>query len=137
VFSVPPLLILVISVASLAFGRSAVENRMLSTIGGLIGSHGARAIQDVIASAHADRHGAIATALGVAMLLFGASGVFGQLQDALNTIWEVKPKPGRGLRGIVEDRVLYIKIVMGTGFLLRVCMMVIATTSGLSVLMKR
>ena len=64
--------------------------------------------------------GAVATVVGLVTLLFGASGVFGQLQDALNTIWEVQPKPGRGVWGFIRDRFLSFSMVLGTGFLLLV-----------------
>src|SRR6185503_4040681 len=73
--------------------------------------------------------GMIASALGLATLLFGASGVFGQLQDSLNTIWEVTPKPGRGIWGFLRGRFLSIAMVMGVAFLLLVSLIVSAAIS--------
>jgi membrane protein len=71
--------------------------------------------------------GVMATILGTAALLFGATGVFGELQDSLNTIWEVKPKPGRGWRGLVQDRLLSVGMVLAVAFLLVVSLVVSAT----------
>jgi membrane protein len=69
------------------------------------------------------------------MLLFGATALFGQLQDALNTVWEVQPKPGRGLWGIIRDRLLSLTMVMGTAFLLLVSLVVSAALAALGSLM--
>src|SRR5205807_6166564 len=74
----------------------------------------------------------LATILGLVTLLLGASGVFGQLQDALNTIWEVKPKPGRGVKGALQDRFLSMTMILGIGFLLLVSMILSAALSALS-----
>jgi membrane protein len=62
----------------------------------------------------------MATIFSTITLLLGASGVFGQLQDSLNTIWEVKPKPGRGIWGIIKDRFLSFTMVLGVAFILLV-----------------
>ena len=81
----------------------------------------------------ADKGGSniIATAVGIGVLLFGASGVFGQLKDALNTIWEVQPKPGRGILATIRDRFLSFTMVLGTGFLLLVSLVVSAAVAAL------
>src|SRR5581483_4191365 len=70
-----------------------------------------------------------ATVVGIVTLLLGASGVFGQLQDALNTVWEVEPKPGRGIWGLIKDRFLSLTMVFGTGFLLLVSLVITAAVS--------
>ena len=70
--------------------------------------------------------------LGIAMLLFGAAGLFGQLQDALNTIWEVEPKPGRGVWGFIKDRFLSFSMVLGVAFLLLVSLVVSAALAALA-----
>ena len=72
------------------------------------------------------------TILGLVMLLFGAAGLFGQLQDASNTIWEVQPKPGRGLRGIIRDRFLSLSMVLGVAFLLLVSLVVSAALAAVT-----
>jgi membrane protein len=119
-FSLAPLLIIAIGIAGLVFGEEAAQGRVMGEVQGLIGASGAAFLQDMLASSREPAHGVAATVIGVAVLLFGATGVFGQLQDAMNTIWEVKPRPGRGLRGILADRFLSFAMVLGTGFLLLV-----------------
>ena len=96
VFSLAPLLVLLIGIAGLVFGQEAVESRVMAQVGGLVGDEGGTAISEMIRSARKPSTGIIATAIGLVTLLFGASGVFGQLHDALNTIWEVgAPGPFR------------------------------------------
>jgi membrane protein len=89
-----------------------------------VGEQGAEALQAMIENAHQEDSGTFAAVLGVVTLLFGASGVFGQLQDSLNTIWEVQPKPGRGVWGFLRDRFLSFAMVMGCAFLLLVSLVV-------------
>jgi membrane protein len=126
VFSLAPLLLVVIAIAAFVFGEKAAQGQIVGQIEGLIGPDSARAIQDMLANAQKPSSGIVATVVGVVMLLAGASGVFGQLQDALNTVWEVEPKPDRGLVGIVRDRFLSLTMVLGTGFLLLVSLVVSA-----------
>ncbi len=121
VFSLGPLLMIVIAIAGLVFGAEAARNQILGQIQGLVGQQGAQFIQSAIQSASRPRDSIIATIIGIATLLLGALGVFGQLQDALNAIWGVKPKPNRGLiKGLIQDRLLSFTMVLGTGFLLLV-----------------
>jgi membrane protein len=130
VFSLAPLLLVSIALASFVFGAEAARGQIVAQIAGLVGDDGARAVQDMLAAqAQKPRTGALATVVGIVMLLFGAAGVFGQLQDALNTVWEVKPRPGRGIRGFIEDRFLSVTMVLGTGFLLLVSLLLSAGLS--------
>lgn len=128
--SLAPLLVLLLRIAAGLFGddesaRLEIERQTQS----LIGREGAEAIQAMIDSADDSKAGAAATILSLATLLFGASGVFGQLQVSLNTIWEVESKPGRGVWGFVRDRFLSFAMVMGVAFLLLVSL---AISAGLS-----
>jgi membrane protein len=93
---------------------------------------GVKVIQDIAANASKPKGGILATTIGVIVALFGASGVFGQLQDALNTIWGVKPKPGQGLWGFVRARFLSFAMVGGVCFLLLVSLTVESLLRGLS-----
>ncbi|MBA2564056.1 MAG: YihY/virulence factor BrkB family protein, partial [Gemmatimonadetes bacterium] len=120
IFAIAPLLVIAIGIAGMAFGREAAQGQVVREMQGLLGEEGARMIQETIQSAGREDRGLLATAIGVIVLLFGASGVFGQLKDGLNTIWEVAPKPGRGLLGIVKDRFASFTMVLGIGFLLLV-----------------
>src|SRR6185503_11460318 len=114
VFSLVPLLIVVISIAGLFFGQEAAQGEILRQIGGLVGERSAKAIQEMLRQAGQPRTGILGSMIGIGTLLVAASGVFGQLQDALNTVWGVKPKPGRGLTGIIRDRFLSFVTLVGT-----------------------
>src|SRR5262245_28595100 len=93
-FSLAPLLVLITAIAGVAFGREAVHGQLVGQLSGLLGEEGGRAVETMIANADRPKESVLATVIGLVMLLVGASGVFGQLQDALNTIWEVKAKKG-------------------------------------------
>jgi membrane protein len=120
VFSLVPFLVVVITLIGVVFGQDAARSAILSQIATLVGEQSAAAIKDMIQRAEQPSTGFIATGLAVVTLLFGASGVFGQLQDALNTVWGVEPKEGRGVWGFIKDRFLSFVAVLGTGFLLLV-----------------
>jgi membrane protein len=108
-----------------------VRGQLDDQIRGLLGQDAARAVQGMVQSAtDHPSSGVVATVLGTAALLFGATGVFGELQDSLNTIWEVKPKPGRGWRGLVQDRLLSFGMVLTVAFLLIVSLVVSTLLSG-------
>jgi membrane protein len=121
--SIAPLLVIALSVASFILDEEAVRGQVVMEFQRLVGSEGGEAIEDMINSAKRPGSGAVATVLSISTLLFGASGVFGQLQDALNTIWEVKSKPGRGILGFLQDRFLSFAAVLGVAFLLLVSLL--------------
>lgn len=127
IFSLAPLLIIAIAIAGAVFGEEAARGEIVGQIQGLVGFEGAQFIQTAIENASKPQTGKIASIISVVVLLFGASGLFAQLQDALNTIWEVQPKPNRGLWGIIRDRFLSFTMVLGVGFLLLVSLLVSAT----------
>lgn len=133
VFSLGPLLLIIISLLGLVFGTSAAQDQIVGQLQGLVGAEGARFIQDAIASASKPTTSIIASVIGIATLLLGAIGVFGQLQDALNAIWHVTPKPGLGIREMIKDRVLSFGMVLAVGFLLLVSLVV---SAGLTALFK-
>lgn len=122
--SMAPLLVISLRVAAIFFGDEAAAGEIERQGQAMIGKQGAEALQAMIENAHQEDSGTVATVLGVVTLLFGASGVFGQLQDSLNTIWEVQPKPGRGVWGFIRDRFLSFAMVMGCAFLLLVSLVV-------------
>lgn len=132
IFSLAPLLIIAISIAGAFFGEEAARGALSGQLNSLLGQQGAEAIEAMLAaSSQQEGAGLFATVLGVATLLFGAAGVFGQLQDALNTIWEVAPKPGRGIWGFIRDRFLSFAMVLGTGFLLLVSLLLSTALSAI------
>ncbi|HEY9882794.1 MAG TPA: YihY/virulence factor BrkB family protein [Thermosynechococcaceae cyanobacterium] len=136
VFSLAPLLIIAIAVAGAVFGEDAAQGEIVGQIQGLVGREGAKVIEDAIENANKpESGGGIASLISIVVLLFGASGVFAQLQDALNTVWEVQPKPGRGIWSFIRQRFLSFSMVLGIGFLLMVSLIVSAVLSGLSTYM--
>jgi membrane protein len=118
VFSIAPLLVIAISVAGLAFGMEAVKGQLDDQLKSIIGARAAEAVQSMVQSASKPREGWIGTVTGFAILLLGASGVFGQLKDALNTIWEVQAKGSSGVMGFIRERLLNFGMVLVIGFLL-------------------
>ena len=116
----------------MVFGEDAARGEIQHQMNSLVGDEGSKAIEDMIASANEPATGAIATALSVITLLLGASGVFGQIQQSLNTIWEVQPKSGRGIVGMVRDRFLSLAMVFGIAFLLLVSLIISAALATLT-----
>src|SRR5438105_5369831 len=97
IFSIGPLLLVVIAVVSFVLRKQADDGTLVSTIAGAVGQQGAQVIQDAVKNASKPGAGIVASVIGVVILLLGASGVFGQLQHALNTVGKVEPETG-GLR---------------------------------------
>jgi membrane protein len=135
-FSLAPLLIIVIAVAGFVFGREAAQNQIAETLQGLIGQDSARAIQGIVQNAaHREQSGIVSGLLGIAALIAGAGGVVGQLQTSLNMIWGVAPKPGQGVWGFVRQRFVSFAMVLGIGFLLVVSLAVSALLTGITQVM--
>jgi membrane protein len=132
VFSLAPLLLVVLSIAGLAFGRQAAEGSLFGQLAGLVGPDAAQLIQAAVAKAHHTKGGVLGTVIGVVVLLAGATGVVIELQDALDTVWKVKPKPNRGVWGVVRTRLLSVAMILSLGFLLLVSLVVSAALSALS-----
>ena len=125
IFSLAPLLIIAIAIAGAVFGHEAAQNQIVEQIQGLIGKQGAQAVRIMIQNTQQPGSGGIlATTFGVATLLFGASAVFGQLQEALNTIWDVQPSSGINIKNFLQKRLLSFAIVLVIGFLLLVSLIV-------------
>jgi membrane protein len=131
VFALAPILVISIAVAGLVLGQEAAEGRIVGQISGLIGTTSAAAVEAMIAAARKPSSGILATIIGLATLLFGATGVFGELQDSLDTMWGVKPKPGRGFIRMLKTRFVSFTMVLGIGFLLLVSLVVSAAISAL------
>jgi len=123
-FSIAPLLLIAIGIAGLIFGRSQAQEAIIVQLRTLIGDAGAKAITEMLASAGKPRTATFAIVIGVITLLLGAAGVFGQLKDALNTIWKVGEKKGGGILGFIKERFLSFAMVLGVGFLLLVSLII-------------
>jgi membrane protein len=118
--SLAPLVILSIAIASLAFGQTAAQDAIIHEVRDLMGADGARTIQTVIAHGKAPHAGSFASAIGVIILLLGASSVFGELQSALNKIWDAKRANAAGAFAVIKSRLVSFALVLGFGFLLLV-----------------
>lgn len=120
VFSLAPLLIVILGIAGLVFDESQARGELVKQIAATMGKDGADIIKTMLDNANHKGSGFVAAAIGLVTLLLGAGGLFGQLQDALNTIWGVAPRPDLGFMGMVRARFLSFTMVLGTAFLLLV-----------------
>ncbi|HZX43090.1 MAG TPA: YihY/virulence factor BrkB family protein, partial [Myxococcaceae bacterium] len=126
-FSLAPLVLIAVAVAGLVFGQQAAEGQLYAQLAGLLGDVTAKALQELVANLHQEQGGGvIATIVGLATLLFGATGVFAQLQDSMNTIWKAKPPITNGILDFLRVRLLSFSMVLGVGFLLLVSLVLSA-----------
>jgi len=125
-FSLAPLLVIVIAIAGTLFGAEAIRGKLDDQIAGLVGQQSAIAIQDLVKNAYQPSSSWIATSLATGAILLGVSGLFGELQGSLNTIWGVKPKPNRSWWDILKERFVSFSMVFGIVFLLLVSLVISA-----------
>jgi membrane protein len=125
VTSIAPVLLIVIAIAGLAFGRDAAQNALTAQLSGLMGQQTAEILQSAVASAAGKSSGILATLVGIITLFVTASGVFGEMQSALNAIWKVHPT-GTTLSRLVRARAASLGLVAALGFLLMVSLVVSA-----------
>src|SRR4051794_19323895 len=131
VFSLAPLLLIVVSVAGLVFGEDAVRGELFAQLQGLMGADAAKAIQGLLASVNKPTHGIVGTIVGIALLVFGATTVFGELQDALDRIWRAPARKKGGLWSLLRARLLSFGMILGLAFLLMVSLVLGAAISAL------
>ena len=126
IFSLPAMLIIVITISDIFYGRAAIEGTLYHQISGFVGPAAAQQIQATIRGAASSQSNSFATIVGVITLLFGATSVFSEIQDSINYIWKLKAKPkkGKGFLKLVFNRVLSFSLVVGLGFLLLVSLLV-------------
>jgi len=130
IFSLGPLLVIVVGLAGLIFGEEGVRRQVTEALQGVLGEKATGAVQSMMSM---PKQGSlITTILGIVGLLLGASGVFGELQEALNTIWKVKAKPGGGIWKLLRDRFLSLTMVLGIGFLLLISMVLTTALTALT-----
>lgn len=131
IFSIAPLLIIVIAIAGAVFGEAAAQGAIFQQLRGLIGPEGAKVIETAIENASQPKAGTIASIISIGVLILGATGLFNELQDSLNTIWEVQQKPGRAVKNMVRQRFVSFAMVLAIGFLLLVSLVISAVLTGL------
>jgi membrane protein len=133
VFSLAPLLVIAVSIAALIFSEQTVRDQIGAQLEALAGPRAADALEALLSTTAAQkRTGTFAAIAGVVVMVFGASGVFGELKDALNTIWGVVVKPGRTLLRLIRDRFLSFSMVLSVGFLLLVSLLLSAILTALT-----
>ena len=131
IFSIAPLLLIAVAIAGAIFGRQAAQGEIQAQLAGTLGPGAAHAIEVMVANAAKPKSSTLATIVGVITLLLGAAGVFGQLQEALDTIWNVESKKSAGFMGMIKDRFLSMAMVFGIGFLLLVSLIFDAAISAM------
>ena len=124
VFSLAPMLVMVIVVAGLAFGRQAAEGALFGELADLVGPESAAAVQAILRSASGTWSGIFATAVGIGTLIIAATAVLGELQSALNLIWKAPPSGGLGLWHLVKSRLVSLSVILVIGFLLLVSLVI-------------
>jgi Predicted membrane protein len=129
VFAIPPLFVIILFLVSLIMDPDKVQAMLFSEVGGLVGEKSSEAIQAAMTAQMNSSKGLFASIIAIATLVVTATGLFIELQDALNTIWGVREKPGQGILGFIRNRLLSFAMVVGIGFLLLVSLVVSAGLS--------
>jgi membrane protein len=131
VFSLAPLLLIVISVAGIFFGAEAARGEIVAQLAGLMGTDAAHSIEGFLASVAKPETGVLATIVGAVVMLVGATTVFGEIQDSLDRIWRVPEREDQGLLSLVRSRLLSFGMILGVGFLLVVSLALSAALAAL------
>lgn len=118
IFALAPLLLLLISLVGIFFGKEATQGKIFEELNGLIGSSAALQVQDMIKAIELSDKSTIALIIGVFTLILGATSIFGEIQDSINIIWKVKAKPEKGWLKLLKDRLLSSSLIVSLGFLL-------------------
>ncbi len=138
IFSIGPLLLIAVAMAGLFFGQEAAQGQISNQLGKFFGAQMATSLEQMIQAAAKPKSGRIATIVGLLTLMLGASGVFGQLKDAMNTIWNVEPKKtSGGIKGFILQRFLSMAMVLGIGFLLLVTLVFDTVISAMGPMLER
>jgi Predicted membrane protein len=132
VFSMAPMLVVIISLCGIFLGREAVEGQIYAQLAGFLGPDTAIQLQEIIKKASIGDKGNIAMIIGIATLLIGATSVFAEIQDSINTIWGLKPKPKRGWLKMLQNRFLSFSVIISLGFILLVSLAVTGLVDALS-----
>lgn len=124
IFSIGPVLVIIISLAGVFYGKDAVQGSLYDQINGLVGNSAALQIQDIIQNIEKSQLSASGAAVGIVVLLIGATGVFTEIQDSINYIWSIKAKPKRGLLKLVINRLISFSLIISFGFIMLVSLII-------------
>lgn len=136
VFSMAPLLIIIISLSGLFLGQQAAEGKVYAQLAGFVGADTAAQLQEIIKNASLAGKSKIAAIIGAITLLVGATTVFAEIQDSINTIWGLKPKPKKGWLKMLKNRFLSFSVIISLGFLLLVSLGITTLIDGFSASLK-
>ena len=131
VFSIGPMIIIIIYFAGVIYGRDAVQGSVFDEIRGLVGTDAAKQIQEMIKNSALSTERSLAAVIGIVTLVMGATGVFAEIQDSINQIWGLKPKPKKGWLKMIMNRLLSFSIIISLGFILLVSLIVNGIIEGL------
>ena len=131
VFSLAPLLVLIISISGLVFGQHAVEGNIAGQISSIVGPEAAVQVQDMIKNASLTGQSITATIISAAVLIFSATTIFGELQDSINSIWGLRKKESAGIMAMVKTRLLSFGLIASLGFILMVSLIATTVMEGL------
>lgn len=132
VFSMGPLLVVIISLCGIFLSREAIEGKVYSVLVGFVGSDTAIQLQEIIRNAAVSNKSTTAAVIGLVTLLIGATSVFAEIQDSINIIWGLKPKPKRGWLKYLQNRFLSFSVIVSLGFLLLVSLSLSAIVEGIN-----
>ncbi len=132
VFSISPLLVIAIAIAGAFFGQDTAQEQITAQLTSLVGEDGVKPILLALDNITQPRIRGLASLISILVLILGASGIFAQLQDALNTVWNVKPNPGQGILPFIRKRISYFLLGLAIGFLLMLSLILSAVVSALS-----
>jgi membrane protein len=132
IFALGPLLIIIISLVDIFYGRDAVEGRIYGQLSGLLGGDAAKQIENIIINIQQTNSSTTGAIIGALILFIGATGVFTEMQDSLNYIWSVKAKPKKGWKKFIMNRLLSFSLIVGLGFLLLVSLVINAVLTFVS-----
>jgi membrane protein len=132
IFALSPLLVLIISLASIFYGKDAIQGKLFSEINQLVGSDAANQIQILIEKSALSGGSTISLIISIVVLMVGATAIFTEIQDTLNIIWRVRPKPKKGFQKLLINRVLSFSMIISLGFLLVVSLVVNGIVAALS-----
>ncbi len=120
IFSLAPMLIVIIAVSGIFYGQEAIQGKLYGQMDGLIGKEAAKQVQELIKNAHRSDQSVLATIVGLITLFVGATGVFLEIQSSINFIWDLKTKPNKGIIKFVFSQLISFSMVLSLGFLLLV-----------------
>ncbi len=136
IFSIPALLVIVISAAGFFFGKEAVSGHISAQISAIMGNEAAKQIEEIVAKASETKNTVLASIIGIITLILGATGVFAQLQKSLDLIWEVEVKAKKMWLKSLKDRLFSFGLILSIGFLLLISLLISAGLSAFSELIK-